>query len=945
MILGGIPEIEGELDIRKSRDAMGTNYGWFYIHFLVSMKDLQAKKLNAMFPEQFAYKNSIRNGWYCSHFDKDEINKISKSNIVEIFKYNNKNKKNVLSGNGDYLIKSIRGWKPSYSVKNFSSLGLGYYSVKGVDYYDLLTDPDVQSIEKYHPHKLRNRYTVGYLQSGTDELVTENMHMWTSRSIHQRGIRGEGQIITISDTGIDTNSSFFYDKDVPVPFGKKNDKHRKIIRYETLADNIDSWGHGTHVTGTATGKSWDNNSASSLYDGHAPDAKLFFIDVYNGEFADFDAEKYLGMADEYGSGIYSASWGPEGYNQETEIMDNLAYKYKNILISVAPGNNGPNPATIESPADGINIFAVGNANKESYYYQNYMYSNFVLKLNNGKTIKLNYLNFNMNKLYDENSHIIDLSNIKVSKDPIENSIYLVPLDTSFEEALVNAKKQNCLFTIFLNSKINYGINISNRELCFFYIDENSYNTLSILGDATVSFTLTLNDNNVEVDDSSARGPTRKGVSKPDIIAPGCIIYSANSNVEDPNDVSLKNIIKMEGTSMATPAISGSATLLREYFVKGYYPSLKQNSSNSIIPAASLLKAALINSATPFNNDKKSDVRTNDYGYGIPNLEKAMGFDKTIGVIYINNQSIKQLSSHTYSVEVNEEGNISVTLSYTDYPVNYYSYSILTATINLVVEYDGKVYGGNGKDYDELYTANSKVIIPNNKKGTIKIHVICSDYPEEANIEYSLAISGPVTTGLKLEKKENSECPSSCSSNGKCVNGMCQCTSNYSGTYCQTSVKYAELGKKYSGTNEWTPEWFKYDIKKGSKLVLTIYPTVKGPSIICLSEDQSPIGSIGQSCFQSSGTEYNYNIQTNSTSLYLTIHSTIGNDIYSFMVEEKNEVINDKTNDKKVKELTIAVIVLSVIIFVLIVSLVILFLFRNKKDNDNTSDDYKEATLT
>lgn len=32
------------------------------------------------------------------------------------------------------------------------------------------------------------------------------------------------------------------------------------------------------------------------------------------------------------------------------------------------------------------------------------------------------------------------------------------------------------------------------------------------------------------------------------------------------------LITMEGTSMSTPLVAGAATLVREYFVNGYYPS-------------------------------------------------------------------------------------------------------------------------------------------------------------------------------------------------------------------------------------------------------------------------------------------------------------------------------------------------------------------------------------
>lgn len=48
-----------------------------------------------------------------------------------------------------------------------------------------------------------------------------------------------------------------------------------------------------------------------------------------------------------------------------------------------------------------------------------------------------------------------------------------------------------------------------------------------------------------------------------------------------------------GTSMATPIAAGSATLVRQYFTDGWYPTGQPNASAAFAPSASLIKAVLI----------------------------------------------------------------------------------------------------------------------------------------------------------------------------------------------------------------------------------------------------------------------------------------------------------------------------------------------------------------
>lgn len=113
------------------------------------------------------------------------------------------------------------------------------------------------------------------------------------------------------------------------------------------------------------------------------------------------------------------------------------------------------------------------------------------------------------------------------------------------------------------------------------IPENAKNCLAVAA--------TLDDNFQNFWCMGGSGPTIDGRRKPEIMAPGCGILSAEWNTAC-------DVLPLSGTSMATPAVAGMAILTRQWFNDGYYPSGAPNMSDALTPTGALLKAMLLNSA-------------------------------------------------------------------------------------------------------------------------------------------------------------------------------------------------------------------------------------------------------------------------------------------------------------------------------------------------------------
>lgn len=138
----------------------------------------------------------------------------------------------------------------------------------------LSTQAEVCSIESVPHAATLNTVATWIVQSGKEDYTP-----W-----YDKNITGKGQVVLVSDTGLDTDNCYFWDSS---PGELRNSTtqldRRKVVNYVDFKDDTDYLlGHGTHVAGTVAGKKSSDGIAEDgdgFGEGIAKDAKLAFFDM------------------------------------------------------------------------------------------------------------------------------------------------------------------------------------------------------------------------------------------------------------------------------------------------------------------------------------------------------------------------------------------------------------------------------------------------------------------------------------------------------------------------------------------------------------------------------------------------------------------------------------------------------------------------------------------
>jgi hypothetical protein len=209
--------------------------------------------------------------------------------------------------------------------------------------------------DEFFVHNNTTRWVIQTNQSG-------NTHCWNC------GLHGEGQLITVMDSGVDYQSCFFRDSSNPI-----GSSHRKIHHYGTWGgnayDGCDS-GHGSHVAGTVAGKWAYDNPDQSQYNGVAYEARIMVQDIgvddaFACAFGSVSPPSGLTGAfqDAYNRGarLHTNSWGGSSnqYDAYAQDIDEFMWNNTDFLVCFAMGNAGPGSGTIGYPATAKDCISAG----------------------------------------------------------------------------------------------------------------------------------------------------------------------------------------------------------------------------------------------------------------------------------------------------------------------------------------------------------------------------------------------------------------------------------------------------------------------------------------------------------------------------------------------------------------------------------------------------------
>lgn len=209
----------------------------------------------------------------------------------------------------------------------------------------------VRHVEEAVRNKLHNSVALGI-------MAVDRIH-------NGGGLRGEGQIIAVADTGFDKGSA----TNVHPAFAGR------VVRLFALgrATSNDPDGHGTHVAGSVLG---DGASAAmgGAVTGSAPSARLVLQSILDstGQLGGIPASLQTLFAQAYAEGarIHTNSWGADvrgRYTTDSFEVDDFVWRNRDLTVLFSAGNEGADgnangvidAGSVGSPGTAKNCITVG----------------------------------------------------------------------------------------------------------------------------------------------------------------------------------------------------------------------------------------------------------------------------------------------------------------------------------------------------------------------------------------------------------------------------------------------------------------------------------------------------------------------------------------------------------------------------------------------------------
>ncbi|WP_077325310.1 S8 family serine peptidase [Virgibacillus siamensis] len=420
--------------------------------------------------------------------------------------------------------------------------------------------------------------------------------------LHEEGIKGEGINVGVIDTGIDYNHPDLkkayegYKKTKGEDPSQVNPDSVKGWDYvgndaDPMETTYKEWqksgkpefdyrgssyytSHGTHVSGTIAGQK--DNAVDYAVKGVAPEADLYSYRVL-GPYGSGKISWILAGIDKAVKDkmdVINLSLGSSAKDplSPTSVAVNNAM-LSGVVTVVAAGNAGPGEKTLGSPGTSAMSITVG-ASDVSQTIPTFTASAGDIKFND---VKLLGKNFKADlKKYEDQAYPVVFAGLGTPADfadkNLEGKIALIERGSiTFDEKIKNATNAGAEAVIVYNNidgQIPYYLGENTAYIPAFRISKEDGQALKAAITDGAAFTFQELGNTKTVGDHladfSSRGPVSHTYDiKPDVVAPGVAIYStAPFYINDAANGTYETAYqRMNGTSMATPHVAGTAALI------------------------------------------------------------------------------------------------------------------------------------------------------------------------------------------------------------------------------------------------------------------------------------------------------------------------------------------------------------------------------------------------
>lgn len=268
---------------------------------------------------------------------------------------------------------------------------------------------------------------------------------------------------------------------------------------------------------------------------------------------------------------------------------------------------------------------------------------------------------------------------------------------------------------------------------------------------------------------SSIGPGVGQRVKPDVVAPGFSVTSANSNAATAaNPCPLTG---MAGTSMATPITAGDVALVRQYFREGWYPTGTKGTGVASTPSGALMKAMIVHSGVDlsaqgplgqgtFRGQPITPRPSNIQGFGRVQLNRVLFQQEPSGKspgqrILVIDDSTRPITATgvEHTVEIGGAAaqpadpilgtEFKATLVWTDAPAQPLDNTPLINNLDLVVTVGGQTLRGNGGTAADQANTVEQVVLPSVPPNTPITVTVRGGNVQQGPQKYALVISGPL----------------------------------------------------------------------------------------------------------------------------------------------------------------------------------------------------------